>query len=141
MPFVGESIFERFCQYVDETIFQESKGGVVALIIDQMYIDAFCKKYSKTEKELLADARRHMFSYSRNVSINHIKGIIAIQIYATTKRADNSLISKANYRDRLAELLSWDIDTLREWFESYGKGARVRPSRAGGSRPAIIFSV
>lgn len=119
MPFAGESIFERFCQYVDETIFQDSKGGVVAFIIDQMYIDAFCKKYSKTEKELLADARRHMFSYSRNVSINHIKGIIAIQIYATTKRADDSLISKANYRDRLAELLSWDIDKLREWFEYY----------------------
>ena len=119
MSFARESIFENFCKYVDETIFQNCIGGVVSFVVDQTFIDIFCKKYSTTEKELLREVRRYMFPYNITLSINHIKGIIAIQIYATTKRADNSLISKANYRDRLAELLSWNVDILKDWFEVY----------------------
>lgn len=119
MQLKDESIFEHFCQHVDETIFQNCIGGVVSFVVDQTYIDIFCEKYSITEKELLRDVRRYMFQYNITLSINHIKGVIAIQIYATTKRAENSLISKANYRKRLAELLFLEVGELDNWFKNY----------------------
>ena len=40
---------------------------------------------------------------------------------------------------RISDLLTLNWNMLLDGDS--GKGARVRPSRAGGSRPAIIFSV
>ena len=42
----------------------------------------------------------------------------------------------------LAEKFDGSLDKAMDvFYKSAGKGAHVRPSRAGGSRPAIIFSV
>lgn len=106
-----------FCKHVDETIFRENIGSAVAFIIDQSYIDSFCEKYSIEEKALLDEVRRNMHRW--NVSIDHIKGIIAIQVYAATKRADDHLITRANYRERFAELLAWDTNELQSWMRIY----------------------
>ena len=97
------NIFNLFCRYVDDTIFKENIGSTVSFIIDQSYIDSFCEKYSTTEYELLNEVRKNMYRYS--ASIEHIKGIIAIQVYAATKRADDYIMTSANYRGRLADLL------------------------------------
>ena len=49
----------------------------------------------------------------------------------------NFLYSERDREKSLSEKNGWT-----NWaIAGAGKGARVRPSRAGGSRPAIIFSV
>lgn len=111
------NIFNLFCRYVDDTIFKENIGSTVSFIIDQSYIDSFCEKYSTTEYELLNEVRKNMYRYS--ASIEHIKGIIAIQVYAATKRADDYIMTSANYRGRLADLLSWDTAMLQSWMNDF----------------------
>lgn len=112
-----KDIFKLFCKYVDDTIFKENIGSVVSFVIDQSYIDSFCEKYSIGESELLDEVRKNMYRY--NASIDHVKGIIAIQVYAATKRADDYIMTSANYRGRLADLLSWDTAMLQSWMHDF----------------------
>lgn len=109
-----KDIFKLFCKYVDSTIFKENIGSVVSFIVDQSYIDSFCEKYAIDESELLKEVRKNMYRY--NAPIDHIKGIVAIQVYAATKRAGDDIRTMANYRDRLAELLSWNTRELQSWM-------------------------
>ena len=112
-----KDIFKLFCKYVDDTIFKENIGSVVSFVVDQSYIDSFCEKYSIGESELLDEVRKNMYRY--NASIDHVKGIIAIQVYAATKRADDYIMTSANYRGRLADLLSWDTAMLQSWMHDF----------------------
>ena len=111
------NIFNLFCRYVDDTIFKENIGSTVSFIIDQSYIDSFCEKYSITEVELLREVSRNM--YRLKTSVDHIKGIVAIQVYAATKRAEDALVSSSNYKTRYADLLSWDIADVSWWFREF----------------------
>lgn len=101
-----ESLFLKFCKYVDKTIFsKENVGETVAFIVDQTFIDDFCKEAGVKEDVLLSEVRaRHYSVYSRN-DILSIKGIIAIQLYAATKRDDSDEMTERNYRDRFVQLL------------------------------------
>jgi hypothetical protein len=48
------SLFSKFCEYVDKTIFsEENMGGVVAFVVDKNYIDRFCETNGTTERELM----------------------------------------------------------------------------------------
>ena len=41
-------IFKAFCRYVDERIFsKENMGSYVALVVDQSFVDDFCREYNR----------------------------------------------------------------------------------------------
>ena len=49
----------------------------------------------------------------------HVKGVLAIQLYAATKREDTGEISSSNYRERLSQILNLDIyQELKPWMET-----------------------
>lgn len=114
-----ESLFIKFCKYVDESIFpKEDRGESVAFIVDQAFIDDFCKKHSVSEDALLKDVKINLSRTSKENHL-HVKGILAIQLYAATKREDSEEISASNYRKRLCQILNMDIDQdLKPWMET-----------------------
>ena len=113
-----ESIFYQFCKHVDETIFSdENRGSVVAFVVDQTFIDNFCRAYNTDEDKLMQDARSHLWKVLRNPLF--IRGMIAIQVFAATKRANSDGITEANYRDRLNDLIFFDIVELQSWMNDY----------------------
>lgn len=115
MAETNSSIFHRFCLYVDKTIFSKRNiGGTIAFIVDQAFVDDFCKQEETTEDILLRDVRCRLYSPDRNHL--HIKGILAIQLFAASKREDSGGITEANYRDRLSQVLNWDINDLQNWM-------------------------
>lgn len=85
--------------------------------MDQTFIDDFCKEKHTTESELLADARSRRYSIARNAFLT--KGMIALQVFAATKRANSDGITERNYRDRLDDLLFHDIGELQRWMSDY----------------------
>lgn len=117
-----ESIFMQFCRYVDESIFPRgNRGESVAFIVDQAFIDGFCKKFSTSEKLLLKDVQNNIYRTSKDNHL-HVKGILAIQLYAATKREDSGSISASAYRIRLCQLLDWDINyNFTPWMETHQK--------------------
>lgn len=113
---MAESLFLQFCKYVDESIFPKENGGEsVAFIVDQAFIDEFCKKFSTSEDVLLKEVRLNM-NNAWHLDHLHVKGILAIQLYAATKREDSGGITERNYRDRLSQVLDWDIQDLQYWM-------------------------
>ncbi|MCM1302129.1 MAG: hypothetical protein NC250_08425 [Alistipes senegalensis] len=114
---MSESLFLQFCKYVDESIFPKENGGEsIAFIVDQAFIDDFCKKFSTSEDVLLKNVRLGLNGTS-HLDHLHVKGILAIQLYAATKREDSGGITERNYRNRLSQVLDWDIQDLRRWME------------------------
>lgn len=114
----NDNIFTHFCRYVDETIFSDEKRGeVVAFIVDQTYIDDFCKANHTTEPELLRNARVYLYQVIH--STLYARGIIALQVYAATKRANSDGITDRNYNDRLVDLLFVDLSDLQRWYADY----------------------
>ena len=104
MSIPNNSIFQKFCLHVDKTIFSKKNvGGTIAFIVDQAFIDEFCRIEEITEDHLLRDVRCRLYSTDR--SHLHIKGILAIQLFAASKREDSGGITEANYRDRLSQVL------------------------------------
>lgn len=111
------SIFNKFCEYVDKTIFsEENMGGVVAFVVDKTYINRFCAINETTEPELMLAVKGSLWSSYYSPSLLQIKGILAIQLYAASKRANSNGITSVNYRDRLVQVLNWDIDSLQDWM-------------------------
>ena len=50
---MGSDVFRKFCYYVDEHIFsKENLGSYVALVVDQSFVDDFCKENHTTEETL-----------------------------------------------------------------------------------------
>ncbi len=112
------NIFELFCEYVDHIIFPEEKiGSSVSFVIDQVFIDSFCKQYEFEPQNLIEAVGNHIFE--ANPSILHIKGLLAMQLLAASQRENSDGITEANYRDRLSKLLNWDINGLQRWMESH----------------------
>ena len=51
-------IFRKFCKFVFERIFSEGNAGTyVAFVIDQSFIDEFCKTHSIKESVLMSAVR------------------------------------------------------------------------------------
>lgn len=110
------SLYDNFCNHVDKTIFsKDNMGECVAFIIDQAFIEDFCKKYSTTEKNLMREVMHNIYRPAYYGHL-HIKGILAIQLYAATKREDSGGITEKNYRDRLSQVLDWDLNELQSWM-------------------------
>lgn len=115
---MGSDVFRKFCYYVDEHIFsKESLGSYVALVVDQSFVDDFCKENHTTEETLMCSARKTLWTCHRDHLA--IKGIIAIQLFAATKRANKDGLTVGNYRDRLSQVLNWDINDLQQWMVAY----------------------
>ena len=112
-------LFSKFCQFIDERIFSEDNiGSSVAFVVDKALINEFCKRNGVDEHELMHAVRYNLYLYSRNIT--HIKGILAIQLYAASKRANSGGITVKNYRDRLSQvLLDWDMNDLQRWMEDH----------------------
>ena len=111
------SLFNKFCDYVDKTIFsEENMGGVVAFVVDKNYMERFCDIYETTERELMLAVKGSLWTSYLSPSLQQIKGILAIQLYAASKRANSNGITSVNYRDRLVQVLDWDIDLLQDWM-------------------------
>ena len=112
-------LFSKFCQFIDERIFSEDNiGSSVAFVVDKALINEFCRKNNIVERDLMNAVRHNLYSYSRNIS--HIKGVLAIQLYAASKRANSGGITVKNYRDRLSQvLLDWDMNDLQRWMEDH----------------------
>ena len=106
-------LFSIFCKFIDERIFSEDNiGSSVAFVVDKALINEFCRKNNIVERDLMYAVRHNLYSYSRNIS--HIKGVLAIQLYAASKRANSGDITVRNYRDRLSQvLLDWDMNDLQ----------------------------
>ena len=91
----NESVFNQFCRYVDETIFSDEKRGeVVAFVVDQTIIDDFCREYKTTEDKLMSSAMCSLHSVASNAFL--AKGMIAIQVFAATKRSNSDGITERN---------------------------------------------
>lgn len=111
-------IFTQFCKYVDEKIFSvENQGEVVAFIVDQTFINDFCKKIHITEAELMVSAKHLRYFVARDPL--YARGMIAIQVFAATKRANSDGFTENNYNDRLADLLFIDYGELERWYSDY----------------------
>lgn len=114
----NDNIFTLFCKHVDETIFSdEKKGEVVAFIVDQTYINDFRKIYQVEEKDLLNAAR--LFLNRVTTNSRYARGMIAIQVFAATKRANSGGFTERNYNDRLVDLLFYDTGELQRWYSNY----------------------
>lgn len=111
-------VFRTFCHYVDEHFFsKENLGSYVALVVDQFFVDDFCKENHTTEEALMRDVRRTLWSDCREHLA--IKGVIAIQLFAATKRANTDGLTVNNYRDRLSQVVNWDMNDLQQWMAAY----------------------
>lgn len=111
-------IFNAFCRYVDEHVFsKENMGSYVALVVDQSFVDDFCRENHTTEDVLMSSVRSILWRY-RHDELS-IKGIVAIQLFAASKRANTDGLTVKNYRDRLSQVVNWDINDLQQWMASY----------------------
>lgn len=111
-------LFKIFCSYVDNHIFsRENMGSYVSLVVDQTFVDDFCKENHTTEEELMCEVRKTLWNFHRDHLT--IKGIVAIQLFAATKRANKDGLTVGNYRDRLSQVLHWDINDLQQWMVVY----------------------
>ena len=109
-------IFNKFCKHVDETIFsEENVGSYVAFVVDQSFVVDFCNVHSIKEIDLMKSVRCSL--YRRDLL--SIKGILAIQLYAASKRANSNGITEKNYRERLSQVLDWNINDLQSWMKEY----------------------
>lgn len=113
-----DDIFKAFCNYVDERIFpEENSGTYVAFVVDQAFIDDFCKIHSISESLLMSAVRESLRSYRRDCL--YVKGILAIQLFAASKRVNDGYITDKNYRDRLSLVLNWYMYDLQDWMKKY----------------------
>ena len=111
-------IFRTFCHYVDEHIFsKENMGSYVSFVVDQSFVDDFCKEHCTTENALMHSVRNSLWYYHHDHYT--IKGIVAIQLFAASKRANSEGLTVKNYRDRLSQVVDWDINDLQRWMETY----------------------
>ena len=109
-------IFNKFCKHVDETIFSvENVGSYVAFVVDQSFVVDFCNVHSIKEIDLMKSVRCSL--YRRDLL--SIKGILAIQLYAASKRANSNGVTEKNYRERLSQVLDWNINDLQSWMKEY----------------------
>ena len=109
-------IFNKFCKHVDETIFsEENVGSYVAFVVDQSFVVDFCNVHSIKELDLMKSVRCSL--YRRDLL--SIKGILAIQLYAASKRANSNGVTEKNYRERLSQVLDWNINDLQSWMKEY----------------------
>lgn len=112
------NIFRTFCKYVDERIFPEENAGTyVAFVVDQSFVDEFCKIHSIKESLLMSAVRSSLYDWKRDSLF--VKGILAIQLFAASKRANDGYITEKNYRDRLSQVLNWDMNDLQSWMIEY----------------------
>ena len=110
-------IFSSFCSFIDAQIFSEDNAGMsVSFVVDKAFIMEFCEKNNITENTLMDAVRVKMYSSSRD--IEHIKGVLAIQLYAASKRTNSDGITVKNYRDRLSQVLDWDTNNLQGGWKS-----------------------
>ena len=113
------NIFNEFCKYVDAHIFpKENVGMTLAFIIDQSFITEFCSANSISERMLMDSVRSNLYGIPVS-NILKIKGILAIQMYAASKRANRDGVTEKNYRERLSQVLNWPMDELQRWMADY----------------------
>lgn len=106
-------IFNKFCKYVDDTFFsEENVGSYIAFVIEQSFINEFCSSNNISEKELMNCVKKNL----HKKDILSIKGIIAVQLYAASKRVCNEEVTNRNYRYQLSNILDWDINDLQLWM-------------------------
>ena len=111
MNIMEGDIFKAFCHYVDDRIFsKENMGSYVALVVDQSFVDDFCRENHTTEDALMSSVRSILWRY-RHDDLT-IKGIVAIQLFAASKRANADELTVKNYRGRLSQVVNWDINDM-----------------------------
>lgn len=114
-------IFRMFCKFVDERIFPEENAGTyVAFVVDQAFVDEFCKLHSLAEETLMDAVGNCLYDQRRDTLF--VKGMLAIQLFAASKMAESDNISARNYRYRLSRILDWDISQMDEWLGTYQDG-------------------
>lgn len=108
-------LFNKFCNYVDNIFFSEENiGSYIAFVVDQSFINEFCSYNHISEKELMSSVKRNI----NKRDILSIKGIIAIQLYAASKRVSIDDITSKNYRYQLSQILDWDMNDLQTWMSN-----------------------
>lgn len=118
MNIMEGDIFKAFCHYVDDRIFsKENMGSYVALVVDQSFVDDFCRENHTTEDALMSSVRSILWRY-RHDDLT-IKGIVAIQLFAASKRANADELTVKNYRGRLSQVVNWDINDIDKWMAAY----------------------
>lgn len=106
-------IFNKFCKYVDDSFFpEENVGSYIAFVIEQSFIDEFCSSNNISETELMSSVKKNI--HKRDIL--SVKGIIAIQLFAASKRVSNNEVTNKNYRYQLSQILDWEINELQSWM-------------------------
>ena len=113
------NIYRRFCSYVNEKIFSDDmKGENVAFVVDEFFITEFCSRYNTSKKVLLSAVNRNMYASLKDHL--HIKGQLAIQLYAASVRENSGGLSESNFRERLREVLGlYDVSLVDDWMVLY----------------------
>lgn len=110
---MSTDIFNKFCKYVDYIFFsEENVGSYIAFVIEQSFINEFCSSNNISEKELMNSVKKNI----HKKDILSIKGIIAIQLYAASKRVSIDDVTSKNYRYQLSQVLDWDMNDLQLWM-------------------------
>ena len=113
--------------------FEDSITGSTSWpVIDQSFIDDYCKSQAITESQLKNAIRQYCIygnyssgSYEQVLEqqghsiVSFEMAVVAIQIYAATKRERDEEITEKNYRDRLAQVLNCEIQDIERWFIRY----------------------
>lgn len=97
----------------------DKKGEVIFPIIDEYYIKQFCKSKEFSIKEFFDSVHscRMFYNISENSSIEDICGLIAIQMYATSKMETADGFSLSNFRNRICDydVLNIDVGDWQKW--------------------------
>lgn len=120
MNIMEGDIFKAFCHYVDDRIFsKENMGSYVAFVVDQSFVDDFCRENHTTQNALITSVRSVMWNYFYTYDHLFVKGLIAIQLFAASKRADSDNMTAQAYYGRLHQVIGLDVTKLRTWMTEY----------------------
>lgn len=111
----SQEIFSLFCKFIETRVFSsENAGSYVSFVVDASVIQEFCKQKACEEKALINAVRSQL--YPARDDISTIMGILAIQLYAASKRKNSDGVTVKNYRERLSQVLDWDMNDLQSWM-------------------------
>ncbi len=115
-------IYKDFCEYIAKTFFTpERRGESVSMIVNKKFISNACESLGVTETKLIKECQKQ-FEYAYRIYYEGGKltlGIICIQLYAASKRANDYVATSRNYRIQLARLFDMCEEDISSLFNDY----------------------
>jgi len=112
----------RFSQFIKSLFFPEDKkGSQIYFIVDENIISSACKEMGlEDNKEIFINIKIFMEKDSYNsLSIESILGVIAIQLYAASKRERKNNHTERAFIPILQEIISLEKAELNNWLKNW----------------------